>query len=104
MEQRVGPQQQLPTENVKQESNRVTRRKMKRKPHRPEFTKKFSQESAKSKADRKQVQFEAIKQRLILNGDWEDRKWYYGKHAIELREYIEEQRKLMELAVVEDDK
>jgi hypothetical protein len=71
-------------------ANRAMKRAQLRSKHRPEFTKSFCSARAKTKRQKKEIQYKAIRDRLIAAGEWEDRKWYYGDHAIELREYIAE--------------
>lgn len=63
--------------------------------HDPVFTKKWSTERGKTKAEKKQIQFNNIMKRCVVNGDWEFRKYYFEPYKTQMINEMAKQQEIL---------
>lgn len=75
-------------EEIESKGGKVTRTEKRRlrnqNRHLPVYTKKFSTERGKTKAEKKMIQVEEMRKRFEELGIWEERKWYYEPYRSQL--------------------
>lgn len=63
--------------------------------HDPVFTKKWSTERGKTRAEKKMIQFLNLVKRYIVRGDWDYRKYYFEPYKTKLKEMIRSQKDMV---------